>query len=180
MGIWGKFLKVVRNDWHRESPRMLFNILNMFLLTFTVAHLYSLFVPYYVFIGGYHIHHFYYGMAILAITSIVGVVTNHDGVRHFLSYMIGVGIGLIVDELGLLLNCTGEKMGLACQYLFPNTFDIVLIISLIILIFIFFGNKPIRWFLPKAWRNIKELEHIEHDIDAMKAHVKKDVKRLLK
>lgn len=180
MGIFQRFLRVVKKDWHRESPRMLFNILNMFLLTFTVAHLYSLFVPYYVFIAGYHIHHFYYGMAILAVTSIVGVVTNHDGVRHFLSYMVGIGIGLIVDELGLLLNCTGEKIGLACQYLFPNTFDIVLIISLIMLIFIFFGNKPIRWFLPKSWRNIKELEHMEHDIDVMKAHVKRDVKKLLK
>jgi hypothetical protein len=180
MGIFQRFLGVVKKDWHRESPRMLFNILNMFLLTFTVAHLYSLFVPYYVFIAGYHIHHFYYGMAILAITSIVGVVTNHDGVRHFLSYMVGIGIGLIVDELGLLLNCTGEKVGLACQYLFPNTFDIVLIISLIMLIFIFFGNKPIRWFLPKSWRNIKEIEHMEHDIDMMKAHMRKDVKKLLK
>ncbi len=180
MGILKRFIKVIRTDWHRESPRMLFNILNMFLLTFSVAHLYSLFVPYYVFLAGYHIHHFYYGMLILAITSIVGVVTSHDGVRHFLSYMIGIGIGLIVDELGLLLNCTGEKVGLACQYLFPNTFDIVLIISLIILIFIFFGNKPIRWFLPKAWRNIKELEHMEHDMDAVKKHVRQDVKRLLK
>lgn len=170
----------MKTDWHRESPRMLFNILIMFLLTFTVAHLYSLFVPYYIFLAGYHIHHFYYGMLILAITSIVGVVTSHDGVRHFLSYMIGIGIGLIVDELGLLLNCTGEKIGLACQYLFPNTFDIVLMISLIILIFIFFGNKPIRWFLPRSWKNIKGLEHIEQDIDTVTAHVKKDVRRLLK
>gem|GEM_PF-2034039 len=166
MNLLGRFWKVVRNDWHRESPRMLFNILAMFLLTFTVAHLYSLFVPFYVFLAGYHIHHFYYGMLILAITSIVGVVTNHDGVRHFISYWIGIGIGLIVDELGLLLNCTGEKVGLACQYLFPNTFDIVLIIALILLIFIFFGNKPIRWFLPRSWRNIRSLSYdIEKDID---------------
>ncbi len=176
MSIINRFIKVVRNDWHRESPRMLFNVLFAFLVTFTVAHLYSLFVPYYVFLAGYHIHHFYYGMFILAVTSIVGVVTNHDGVRHFLSYCIGVGIGLIVDELGLLLNCTGEKIGLACQYLFPNTFDIVIIISLIMLIFIFFGNKPIRWFLPKSWRNIKGLEHIEQDIE----HMKKDVKKIMK
>lgn len=155
---------------------MLFNILNMFLITFTVAHLYSLFVPYYVFLAGYHIHHFYYGMLILAITSIVGVVTNNDSVRHFISYWIGIGIGLVVDELGLLLNCTGEKVGLACQYLFPNTFDIVLIVSIIFLIFIFFGNKPIRWFLPKSWRSAKGFEHIEKDME----HMRKDVKRLLK
>jgi hypothetical protein len=119
-------------------------------------------------------------MLILAITSIVGVVTSNDRVRHFLSHWIGIGIGLIVDELGLLLNCTGEKMGLACQYLFPNTFDIVLIISVIMLIFIFFGNKPIRWFLPRSWRNIKGLVHVEKDLENIKDHVKKDVKQLLK
>lgn len=180
MGIVKRFIKVIKNDWHRESPRMLFNILSAFLATFIIAHVYSLFVPYYVFIAGYHIHHFYYGMFILAGTSIVGVVTSHDGVRHFLSYMVGIGIGLIVDELGLLLNCTGEKVGLACQYLFPNTFDIVLIVSLILLIFIFFGNKPIRWFLPRSWRNIEELKHMERDIDKVKKQVKRKVKRLLK
>lgn len=180
MNILKKFVRVVRTDWHRESPRLLFNILFAFLITFIVAHVYSRLVPFYVFIAGYHIHHFYYGMFILAVTSIVGVVTDHDRVRHALSYWIGIGIGLIVDELGLLLNCTGEKMGLACQYLFPNTFDIVLIVSIILLIFIFFGNKPIRWFLPRSWRNIKAIEHIEDDIEEMKAHVKKDVKRLLK
>jgi hypothetical protein len=157
VGIIQKFIGVVKADWHREAPRMLFNVLIMFLVTFTLAHLYSLFVPFYVFVKGYHIHHFYYGMIILAITSIVGVVTSRDNVRHFLSYCIGVGIGLIIDELGLLLNCTGEKLGLACQYLFPNTFDIVLIVTLILLIFIFFGNKPIRWFLPKSWQSNKTL-----------------------
>ncbi len=157
MGIFKKFIGVVKDDWHREAPRMLFNILLAFLATFTIAHLYSLFVPFYVFVRGYHIHHFYYGMIILAITSVVGVVTSRDSVRHILSYCIGVGIGLIVDEVGLLLNCTGEKLGLACAYLFPDPFDIVLIVALVLLIFIFFGSKPIRWFLPKSWRKNKEL-----------------------
>jgi len=153
MHLLRSFIRTIQNDWHRETPRMLFNILIAFLVTFTLAHLYSLFVPFYVFVKGYHIHHFYYGMLLLAISSIVGVVTVRDKVRHFFSYVIGVGIGLIVDELGLLLNCTGEKVGLACRYIFPNTFDIMMIIAVLLLIFIFFGNKPIRWMLPKSWQS---------------------------
>jgi hypothetical protein len=96
-------------------------------------------------------------MFLLAVASIVGILTNRDKMRHILSYVIGVGIGLIVDELGLLLNCTGEKVGLACQYLFPNTFDIVTIVSVILLVLIFFGDKPVRWFLPKSWQNNRTL-----------------------
>jgi hypothetical protein len=96
-------------------------------------------------------------MFLLAVASIVGILTNRDKMRHILSYVIGVGIGLIVDELGLLLNCTGEKVGLACQYLFPNTFDIVTIVSVILLVLIFFGDKPVHWFLPKSWQNNRTL-----------------------
>jgi hypothetical protein len=153
------------HNTHRESPRLLFNMLAAFLTTFSVAHLYSLFVPFYVFIRGYHIHHFYYGMLLLAITSIAAVVTEREDIRHGLSYIVGIGIGLIIDELGLLLNCTGEKVGLTCRYLFPNTFDVVLIISLIFVMFIFFGDKPIHWFLPKSWRESRALNKpVEHHL----------------
>jgi hypothetical protein len=148
--------RFIFNNTHSESPRMLFNILISFLATFLLAHAYSLVVPFYVFIRGYHIHHFYYGMFILAITSITAILTNRDNVRHGLSYFIGIGIGLIVDELGLLLTCTSEHIN-ECSYLFPNTFDAVLIVALILTIFIFFGDKPIRWFLPKSIQNNKTL-----------------------
>ncbi len=157
MSLLKKAFSFIGAELHKETQRLLFNILLAFVATFTVAHLYSLFVPLYVFLYGYHIHHFYYGMFLLAVASIVGILTNRDKMRHILSYIIGVGIGLIVDELGLLLNCTGEKVGLACQYLFPNTFDIVTIVSVILLLLIFFGDKPVHWFLPKSWQNNRTL-----------------------
>lgn len=152
-----KLKKFIFNNVYRESPRLLFNVLISFLATFFVAHAYSLVVPFYIFIKGYHIHHFYYGMLILAIASLAGILSNRHEMRHFLSYFIGIGIGLIVDELGLLLSCTGERIDVNCQYLFPNRFDTVAVVSAILLIFIFFGDKPIRWFLPKSLQNNKSL-----------------------
>jgi len=140
------------NLWHKEASRLLFNILIAFLLTFILAHLYSLFVPFYIFISGYHIHHFYHGMFLLAVAAIGAVLTNRGRIHNFLSYVIGVGLGLIVDELGLLLSCTGERLDVFCSYHFPSQVDFVVIVSLVLLLFIFFGDKPIRWCLPKSWR----------------------------
>lgn len=169
MGLIRKFKTTIVNDFHRESPRLIFNILIAFLGTFLIAHLYSLFVPLYVFVKGYHIHHFYYGMLILAISAIAGILTANDRVRHTLSYAIGIGIGLIADELGLLLSCTSDTIT-GCSYLFPSTIDIVVIISLILIIFFFFGSKPIRWFLPRSWRANS----------ALNASIEKEIKKMLK
>ncbi|MDP2629387.1 MAG: hypothetical protein Q8P45_01615 [Candidatus Harrisonbacteria bacterium] len=154
MRFFKRLEKKIDALWHREAQRMLFNILIAFLVTFIIAHLYSRFVPFYVFIAGYHIHHFYYGIILLAVTAVGGLMTNRNNVRHVLSYIVGIGLGLVVDELGLLLNCTGERVDVACAYLFPNQFDIAVIFALIFLILIFFGDKPIKWFLPKSWQNI--------------------------
>lgn len=156
MIITGRLKQFIFNNVHRESPRLLFNVLISFLATFFVAHAYSLVVPFYVFVRGYHIHHFYYGMLLLAVSALGAILSNRHEVRHGLSYIIGIGLGLIIDELGLLLTCTSETVGL-CSYLFPNTFDIVLIVSVILAIFLFFGDKPIRWFLPRSWQNMPVL-----------------------
>jgi len=152
MSLLKKIKKAIYSKLSRESPRLLFNILVTFLITFTIAHITSLFIPFYLFIKGYHIHHFYYGMLALAIASIGGILTNNGRVKRFLSYVIGYGIGMIVDELGLLLTCTTETLD-KCVYLFPSIFDIVVIVSLIFIILILFGDRPVRWFLPKSWRN---------------------------
>ncbi|MEZ4156753.1 MAG: hypothetical protein R3B52_02155 [Candidatus Paceibacterota bacterium] len=146
-----KLFDDVNFHMHEEASRLLFNVLAAFIVTFVLAHVYSLLVPWYVFIAGYHIHHFYHGMVLLAISAIVGIVTINDKVRHFFSYVVGIGIGLIIDELGLLLSCTGERIDISCRYFFPSRFDAVAIVSAILLIFIFFGDKPIHWFLPKSW-----------------------------
>ncbi|MFW5997043.1 MAG: hypothetical protein ACOCQP_03415 [Lentisphaeria bacterium] len=53
---------------------------------------------------GYHIHHFYFGLLLLCIAgwiSIAGVTKLH---RRHLAVMYGIGLGLLMDEIGLLLT----------------------------------------------------------------------------
>ena len=111
MGIVGKFVNTVKEDWHHESQRLLFNVLLTFLGTFTVAHLYSLFVPFYIFIRGYHIHHFYYGIILVTISAVVSLVTVRDNIRRKLSYAVGIGIGLIGGNAMQAISRQPEALG---------------------------------------------------------------------
>ncbi len=53
---------------------------------------------------GYHIHHFYFGILLIAVAGWLAIV----GTKHFsqkqVAIMYGVGLGLFLDEIGLLLT----------------------------------------------------------------------------
>lgn len=91
--------------------------------SFGVIHLYSVIVGGSIHIKGYHLHHFYFGTAALALGGIVALLSTRKKFLIFASLLIGIGIGLFADEIGLLLTCTTEN--LVCTYYFPDTFDIV-------------------------------------------------------
>jgi hypothetical protein len=116
-------------DIRKQNKRRLFIVLIFFLLSFAVARLYSLYFHLYVYIKGYHIHHFYFGTLALALGGILGILndSNHKRRISIASALIGIGIGLFADEIGLLLNCTTNK-GL-CTYVFPDSGDIILTIA---------------------------------------------------
>lgn len=146
-----KLKNIILSRIEKEGQLLLFNILISFLISFFLAHLYSIFVPLSVFLKGYHIHHFYYGIILLAISGTIGMISHDRLIKRLMSYMLGVGVGLIVDELGLLLSCTTD--GRVCSYQFPDMFDIVVYIAIIYIILIFFGN----WLIfqcKKALRNL--------------------------
>ena len=51
-----------------------------------------------------HIHHFNYGLALLALSSLALLM---PGVRRYilpLAFVYGVGLGLFIDEFGLVMN----------------------------------------------------------------------------
>lgn len=73
-------------------------------------------------IGRYHIHHFYYGIALLIASNWVALVSDRPRLRLFAAALFGVGLGIIADEIGLLLTCTSPLM-LQCNYYERITLD---------------------------------------------------------
>ena len=55
-------------------------------------------------IGGFHIHHIYYGIILLAIGGWLGISYNEERIARLAAVLYGAGGGLIGDEAGLLLT----------------------------------------------------------------------------
>lgn len=110
--------------YRNEKKQLLYVLLFFFLVAFISARFYSLFIGGSIYVRGYQIHHFYFGMLVLSAGGVMGILTNQRRFRYLASALIGVGIGLFADEIGLLLNCTTQAIGHECAYQFPDYFDI--------------------------------------------------------
>ena len=91
----------------KMKPRANFSVLALisFILSFIVARAFSTFYPDIVLIsGGLHIHHFWFGIVLLAIGGWLGISSSDPDVDRVAAIFYGVGGGLIGDEIGLLLT----------------------------------------------------------------------------
>jgi len=125
-----RFLKWVFN-FHEEKRQLLHIILIAFLLSFFIIRGYSSLTGNSIFINGYHIHHFYFGMFFASVGGILGVLSRERKGLRIASALIGIGIGLFADEIGLLLNCTTANR--QCLYAFPGFLDFAVYIASAIL-----------------------------------------------
>ncbi len=103
-----------------------------FIASFAVARTYTTFFPSTIFItGGVHIHHFWYGLAMLAAGGWLGISYDDKEIERVAAILYGAGGGLIVDEAGLLLTFGDYWSGLTFSVL------VVLLAFALILIFVF-------------------------------------------
>lgn len=76
-----------------------------FIVSFVVARTFTTFSPSTVLVSeGIHIHHFWYGIVLLAIGGWLGISYNHRETDRVAAILYGAGGGLIIDEVGLLLT----------------------------------------------------------------------------
>jgi hypothetical protein len=88
-----------------SKPNLSFIMLVSFLGSFTIARVFTSFFPSTVLIvQGYHIHHFWYGLALLTIGGWLGINYRDDQTERIAAIIFGVGGGLVGDEIGLLLT----------------------------------------------------------------------------
>lgn len=76
-----------------------------FIGSFTIARTFTTLSPKTVIItGGIHIHHFWYGLIMLAIGGWLGISYNEERIDRLAAILFGAGGGIIGDEAGLLLT----------------------------------------------------------------------------
>jgi hypothetical protein len=54
--------------------------------------------------GGVHLHHFWYGLAMIVVTGWLGIAQIDPRFRRLYAIVFGIGGGLVGDEAGLLLT----------------------------------------------------------------------------
>lgn len=128
--LW--YLDIVNRN--KKKPLLIFI---SFLLTFLITRIFAnYFAKLSLIINEYHIHHFYYGFILLFAAAWIALVSNRDRLHKLSSILLGIGSGLILDEIGLLLNCTSN--GKICNYTDRATFDIIVISMGILLLILYY------------------------------------------
>jgi hypothetical protein len=77
-------------------------------------------------VQGFHIHHFWYGLALLTIGGWLGINYRDDQTERIAAIIFGVGGGLIGDEIGLLVTFGDYYSGITYTF----------VISLLVFVFI--------------------------------------------
>jgi len=102
-----------------------------FIFSFFVARLFTTFFPSTVLVSnGIHIHHFWFGIVLVAIGGWLGISYDEKEIDRVAAILYGVG-GLIVDEVGLLLTFDNYWTSLTYSFL------IIFLAFIIVLIFFF-------------------------------------------
>jgi len=88
-----------------SRPNLAFMILVFFVLSFISARVFTTFFPSTILIvGGYHIHHFFYGIVLLVIGGWLGINYHQDQIDRIAAVIFGVGGGLVGDEIGFIVT----------------------------------------------------------------------------
>jgi len=86
-------------------PNLSILALISFAASFVVARMFTTVNPDTVLVsGGFHIHHFWFGLAALAVGGWLGISYDSEHMNRLAAILFGSGGGLIGDEIGLLLT----------------------------------------------------------------------------
>jgi len=75
-----------------------------FVASFSIARSFTILTSFGVRVSGFHIHHFWFGVALLAIGGWLGIIYEGERITRISAILFGAGDGLIGDEAGLLLT----------------------------------------------------------------------------
>ena len=132
---------MVTREKIQEKPNLSILAMISFVVSFTVARTFTALNPDTVLISGdYHIHHFWYGIAMLAIGGWIGISYHSERIDRLAAILFGAGGGLIGDEVGLLLTLSAHAYWAEITY----TFIIIVLTSASMIILVNRYHEVIR------------------------------------
>ena len=97
----------------KRRPNLSVLVLISFIASFAAARTFTTLSPKTILLtGNLHIHHFWYGILMMAIGGWLGISYNDERINRLAAVIFGAGGGLIGDEAGLLLTFENYWTGL--------------------------------------------------------------------
>jgi len=107
----------------QTKPNLSILALTSFVVSFVVARTFTTVSPNVVLISGdFHIHHFWYGLALLAIGGWLGISYQNERIDRLAAIIFGAGGGLIGDEVAILLTLSAHAYWAEITYTFVIIF----------------------------------------------------------
>ena len=78
---------------------------------------------------GIHFHHFWYGLAMVVVTGWLGIAITTERLGRLLASIFGLGVGLIGDEVGLLLTF-GDYASEITAWFFAGAISSIILLTL--------------------------------------------------
>ena len=103
-----------------------------FLVSFFGSRLFATLFPTAVVVqGGIHVHHFWYGLALMSASGWMGIAWRNERLYRIYALLYGLGAGFVGDEIGLLLTLGNYQSELTYQF-FIAAISFVIIATLLL------------------------------------------------
>lgn len=110
-----------------------------FLTSFITARAFATLNPQAVLVkGGVHFHHFWYGLILITVAGWMGITNSLPSYKRLYAVLFGLGLGLIGDEIGLLLTFGNYNSSL-------TFFFFVVAVSIVAIVFLARDRKQIEF-----------------------------------
>ena len=157
------FQSLFYEDIVRRKKTTPFLIFVFILIFFSASRLVVIYFPARsLFIRGYHVHHFYFGVVLLGIAGYIALVSDKLSMHRWSAILYGSGLGMILDEIGLFLSCGTQSM--ECDYWVKASYGIFVIVASLFLSILYFEpfwekmGRPFLKFFSRYFSFLKKKE----------------------
>ena len=103
-----------------------------FVASFFASRLFAILFPNTVIMRGtIHLHHFWYGIALISVAGWMGIAWKNDRLDRLYALLYGLGAGFVGDEIGLLLTLGDYQSELSYEF-FIGAISFVIIATLLV------------------------------------------------
>jgi hypothetical protein len=123
-----------------QKDEVNFWVLIFFILTFSTSRFVVYFFPdLYLNVRHVHIHHYAYGVLILAVVGLLALNDLHKRFCRTYGALYGIGLGLAMDEFGMWIHLRDD-------YWLRHSYDAIFVTGAFLILIVYFDQFWIRLF----------------------------------